>query len=102
MLKLAFLLALVAPLPVHVAARQATGLDCGNNEGPMICADPVLATLDQRLAARYDAAMHVVQSLDDGARQAEDELRSVQQEWISERNHCWNETDLRSCIEQSF
>jgi uncharacterized protein len=61
----------------------------------MVCADPELAQLDGRLAAAYARA---------GDRPGTDKatLSAAQNGWIKRRNDCWQATDRRHCVLESY
>ena len=94
-----------AALASAVVAQEGPSFDCANADGAaedLICADPELAGLDRRLAARYAAALAAVRGLDSGAQAAEDELRATQRGWIAGRDECWKVEDLHDCVETSY
>ncbi len=77
---LALLLAAAA-----VQAQDGPSFDCDRAETvaeQLVCADPALAALDRRIAARYAAALDIVRGLDADAAEAEATLRAVQRGWI--------------------
>ena len=92
-------------LPVAAAAQDGPTFDCGKAESSaekLVCTDPALAELDQRLAVRFAAAETVASGLDVGSEQATRTLRAMQRGWISGRDECWKEDDLRSCVEEAY
>lgn len=68
----------------------------------LVCADPALAQLDQRLAERYQSALSVISALDAGSDNARDTLKTAQRGWIKGRDDCWKADDVRSCVEASY
>ncbi|WP_112323432.1 MliC family protein [Oceanibium sediminis] len=83
----------------------APSFDCGAAESSveqLVCSDEALATLDNRLAARFATALAVAEGLDAGTEEAATSLRTFQRGWISGRDECWKADDLRSCVEGSY
>ncbi|MGA9409927.1 MAG: MliC family protein [Roseobacter sp.] len=68
----------------------------------LVCVDPALAQLDQRLAERYKAARAVIDGLGAGRDTARDTLKATQRGWIKGRDDCWKADDLRTCVEASY
>jgi uncharacterized protein len=98
-----FALLMALPLPVH--AQEGPAFDCAKAESSaekLICEDPALGALDRRLADWFSAALGATKGLDAGAQEAENTLRATQRGWISGRDECWKETDLRTCVETEY
>lgn len=92
-------------VPVLGYAQEGPAFDCAKAESSaekLICEDPALAALDRRLATRFATALDVAKGLDTGAKEAEDTLRATQRGWISGRDECWKEPDLRVCVETAY
>jgi uncharacterized protein len=92
-------------LPLSAFAQQAPAFDCAKAESSaekLVCSDPKLGLLDQRLAKRFSAALAVAQSQDEEGTEAENLLRATQRGWISGRDECWKEPDLEACVRQSY
>ena len=68
----------------------------------LVCSDPALAQIDQRLSERYAAALSMIEGLDAGADIARDATRASQRGWIKGRDDCWKADDLRTCVEASY
>ena len=82
------LLAAAAALPTLAAAASFDCAKARTSVEHLICADPALSALDERLATAYKAA-----SAHDG------KLRAQQREWISgTRNKC----DSTACLSQAY
>lgn len=99
------LLACLALSPVAGLAQDGPAFDCAKAESSaekLICDDPDLAALDRRLADRFAAAVTVAEGLDVGAEETTDALRAMQRGWISGRDECWKEPDLRACVEKEY
>ncbi|RAH99974.1 hypothetical protein DLJ53_19775 [Acuticoccus sediminis] len=103
---LALLAALVtAAVAGPALAEEGPSFDCAGVTGEvetLICEDPDLAALDRRLAARYEAALTVVDRLGAGTEEAENELRATQRGWIGGRDDCWKSEDADTCIEDAY
>jgi len=89
------------------SARAGASLSCdcrvaSSSAEKLVCDDPALAELDQRLARRYAAAVDSLEGLDAGGEEALAKLRAIQRGWIKGRNDCWKADDLRSCVEASY
>ena len=72
---------------------RAASFDCKNASNMverLICTDPDLSQMDERLATAYSAARS--QSADSK------KLRSEQLAWISQRNHCLT----AACVSESY
>lgn len=92
-------------LPLVTHAEEGPTFDCAKAESSaekLICAEPELAALDRGLAARFAKALAVAQGLDAGAKEAEDRLRATQRGWISGRDECWKEPELRACVQTAY
>ncbi|KEP68851.1 hypothetical protein DL1_08240 [Thioclava dalianensis] len=99
------LIALLAMSPAAVLAQDGPTFDCTKAESSaekLICDDPELAALDRRLAERFAAAVKVAEGLDTGAEKTTKTLRAMQRGWISGRDECWKEPDLRACVETAY
>ncbi|MWB79640.1 DUF1311 domain-containing protein [Pseudooceanicola sp. 216_PA32_1] len=99
------LLASVALCPVAALAQDGPAFDCAKAQSSaetLICQDPGLAALDRRLADRFAAAVAVAEGLDTGAEETTRTLRAMQRGWISGRDECWKEPDLRVCVETEY
>ena len=86
-------------------AQDGPAFDCAAAESSaekLICDDPALAALDRRMATRFAAAVDVAQGLDVGSSVTEDLLRAYQRGWISGRDECWKQDDLRACVEWEY
>jgi uncharacterized protein len=86
-------------------AQDGPSFDCAKAQSSvetLICADAVLAALDQRVSDRYADALAVVQGLDAGADEAEKSLRSSQRGWIKGRDDCWKGDDVKACVEDAY
>ncbi|WP_244868037.1 MliC family protein [Vannielia litorea] len=97
-LALAFVLCLTAP-------ATAQSFDCAKAESSaekLVCSDARLGALDDRVAARYAAALSAAESLDAGAEDAVAELKAVQRGWIGGRDECWKTENVAACVEQSY
>ncbi|MGR3313980.1 lysozyme inhibitor LprI family protein [Roseovarius indicus] len=91
--------------PAAAMAQDGPTFDCAKAESSaekLICVDPDLATLDRRLADRFAAAVDVAEGLDTGAEETTKTLRAMQRGWISGRDECWKEPDLRVCVEKRY
>ena len=82
----------------HAADRPS--FDCaqvraGSIEA-LVCADPGLVQLDQRLAATYAQAARLAR------RQRPNLLPAEQRGWIKGRNDCWKDSDRRACVEHAY
>jgi len=92
MIRLATLFCLLA-LP---AAGQS--FDCAKAESSaekLVCSDPALGALDERVAARYAEAL-------EAAGGDADDLRAFQRGWIGGRDECWKTENVAECVEQSY
>lgn len=81
------------------AAHSGPTFDCTDASGEvetLICQDERLAALDRRMAEVYEAAMAALPT-EDAATE-----RVMQRGWISGRNECWKEDDVRACTELSY
>lgn len=90
---------------VSFANETQPSFDCAKAESSaeeLICGDAELATVDQRLAERFSAAMQAAGSLDAGANEAKSELRTMQRGWINGRDDCWKAEDLRDCVMSAY
>ncbi|MAY86163.1 MAG: hypothetical protein CML02_05515 [Pseudooceanicola sp.] len=99
------LLACLALSPAAGLAQEGPAFDCAKAESSaekLICEDAELAALDRRLADRFAAAVQVAEGLDVGAEEATNTLRAMQRGWISGRDECWKEPDLRVCVETEY
>jgi len=99
------ILANLALLPHSAIAQDAAAFDCAkaeSNAEKLVCEDSDLAALDRRLADRFDAALKVAEGLDTGAAETAKTLRAMQRGWISGRDECWKEPDLRVCVETQY
>lgn len=97
-------LALLAA-PAAALAQDGPSFDCARAETgaeKLVCADPALAALDRRVAARFAAALDVARGLDAGAAEAEATLRAYQRGWIGGRDECWKAADERACVEDAY
>ncbi len=91
--------------PAVGMAQDGPAFDCAKAESSaekLICDDPELAALDLRLADRLAAAVEVAEGLDTGAEETTQTLRAMQRGWISGRDECWKEPDLRVCVETQY
>lgn len=98
-------LACLALSPTAALAQEGPAFDCAKAESSaekLICEDAELAALDRRLADRFAAAVQVAEGLDVGAEEATNTLRAMQRGWISGRDECWKEPDLRVCVETEY
>lgn len=92
-------------VPSLALAQDEPSFNCAAAESSaekLVCADAELAALDRRLAARFAAAIDVARGLDTGAAETESTLRAYQRGWISGRDECWKEQDLRTCVEWEY
>lgn len=99
------LLAALVLVPAAGLAQDGPAFDCAQAESSaekLICADAELAALDRRLAERFAAAVDVAEGLDVGAEQTTKTLRAMQRGWISGRDECWKDPDLRACVETAY
>lgn len=99
------ILACLTLMPAAGLAQDGPAFDCAKAESSaekLICEDAELAALDRRLADRFAAAVEVAEGLDVGAAEATDTLRATQRGWISGRDECWKEPDLRVCVETEY
>jgi len=81
------------------AQNPGPSFDCARATGQveqLICKDADLAALDRRMAEVYASALKTWPG-DEVTRQ-----RALQRGWISGRNDCWKETDVRACTEYSY
>lgn len=105
-MKIVRIAAIGAAACIWSAAEAASpSFDCAKAQSDaeaLICEDDALATLDRRLADRFDAALQSAQALDSGAQAAVAELRAYQRGWIAGRNDCWKADDLRACVETAY
>jgi len=100
-LPLICLLAIAAPW----GASAQPSFDCSkatSGAEKLVCADPALAQLDQRLAERYKAARAITGGLDTGQADALNTLRTTQRGWIKGRDDCWKADDLEACVKASY
>lgn len=67
----------------------------GGSIEALVCADPGLVQLDQRLAATYAQAARLAR------RQHPNLLPAEQRGWIKGRNDCWQDSDRRACVAQA-
>lgn len=75
--------------------------DCAKAESSaekLICSNDELAALDRDLANVYGEAVDAVRSLDAGADEALDELKTYQRGWVKGRDECWKSDDMLSCL----
>ncbi|MAQ86100.1 MAG: hypothetical protein CMH12_23375 [Maritimibacter sp.] len=99
------LLAGLMLLPVAVQAQDGPSFDCAKAESSaekLVCDDADLAALDRRLTDRFAAAVEVAEGLDVDAEELTKTLRAMQRGWISGRDDCWKEPDLRACVETAY
>ncbi len=99
------LLACLVLSPAAGLAQDGPAFDCANAESSaekLVCHDADLATLDRRLADRFAAAIEVAEGLGVGAEEETNTLRAMQRGWISGRDECWKEPDLRACVEKEY
>ncbi len=99
------ILTCLALVPAIGLAQEGPSFDCAQAESSaekLICEDTELAALDRRLADRFAAAVTAAQSLDVGADETTDTLRAMQRGWISGRDECWKEPDLRACVKSEY
>lgn len=99
------LLACLALSPAAGLAQEGPAFDCTKAESSaekLVCEDAELAALDRRLAHRFAAAVEVAEGLDVGAEETTNALRAMQRGWISGRDECWKEPDLRVCVETEY
>ncbi|ETA53814.1 lysozyme inhibitor LprI family protein [Ponticoccus alexandrii] len=99
------ILACLALSPAAGLAQDGPAFDCAKAESSaekLVCDDDALAALDRRLADRFAAAVDAAKGLDAGAEEATDTLRAMQRGWISGRDECWKEPDLRVCVETAY
>ncbi|SIQ62298.1 Protein of unknown function [Aeromonas sp. RU39B] len=90
-------LALLTSLPLWVHA--APSFDCSKASGAvetLICNDPALAELDNRLTALYPKAVADFPTEDVQKEQA------LQRGWLAGRNQCAKADDVRGCVQQSY
>jgi uncharacterized protein len=86
-------------------AQDGPAFDCSKAESSaekLVCDDADLAALDRRLADRFAAAVDVAEGLDVDAEETTNTLRAMQRGWISGRDECWKEPDLRVCVETQY
>jgi uncharacterized protein len=86
-------------------AQDGPAFDCSKAESSaekLVCDDADLAALDRRLADRFAAAVDVAEGLDVDAEESTNTLRAMQRGWISGRDECWKEPDLRVCVETRY
>lgn len=81
------------------AQSVSPSFDCSKASGQveeLICADADLAALDRKLADVYEKAI--------AAWPAEEvsKQKAMQRGWISGRNECWKEDEVRSCVEREY
>jgi uncharacterized protein len=92
-------------LLVATMASAQPSFDCSKASSDaemLICSDPDLGEMDQRLSARYAAAMAAAEALDAGQEAAVQELRATQRGWIKGRDECWKADDLRACVAGAY
>lgn len=103
--KIVLVAAALALWPLAAPAQEGPSFDCSQVESStekLVCDDPDLAALDRRLAAQFADALAVAEGLDTGAEDAAATLRAYQRGWISGRDECWKEPDLRACVETEY
>ncbi|MGS0825682.1 MliC family protein [Shewanella sp. 0m-8] len=75
----------------------APAFDCAKAQGQvetLICNDPELAALDQKMAQVYQAAVVNIP--------AAEQPKAMQRGWIKGRNDCWKGLDVRECVLQNY
>ncbi|MEO0760602.1 MAG: MliC family protein [Pseudomonadota bacterium] len=90
---------------VPAVGQEGPSFDCArasSSAEELVCEDAALAALDQRLAARFGAALAAAEGLDAGAGEAVATLRAMQRGWIKGRDDCWKAVDLRICVEDAY
>ncbi|PWR03761.1 hypothetical protein DKT77_04840 [Meridianimarinicoccus roseus] len=99
------ILACLAFSPAAGLAQDGPAFDCAKAESSaekLVCEDAELAALDRRLADRFAAAVEVAEGLDVDAEEVTNTLRAMQRGWISGRDECWKEPDLRACVQTEY
>lgn len=99
------ILAFLAVIPAAGLAQEGPAFDCAKAESSaekLVCEDAGLAALDRRLAERFAAAVAIAEGLDVDAEEVTNTLRAMQRGWISGRDECWKEPDLRVCVETEY
>jgi uncharacterized protein len=61
----------------------------------LVCADPQLAALDRQLAAEYQYAVAKARAGGAG-------LDAAQRGWMSGRDECWKDDDVRRCVLEAY
>jgi len=80
-------------------AQNKPAFDCGKAEGAVetqICNTPTLAKLDLQVDQLYQAALMTF------PKEEIDTLKAIQRGWISGRNDCWKDAQIKQCIESSY
>ncbi|WP_417760821.1 MliC family protein [Shewanella sp.] len=62
----------------------------------LICGNPELIALDNKMQQRYQAALNAANALDADTAQAIDTLKKSQSGWLKGRNECWKALDART------
>lgn len=99
------IVAYLALPPFAALAQDEPAFDCAEAESSaekLVCDDADLAALDRRLAERFAAAVAVAEGLDTDSEETTNTLRAMQRGWISGRDECWKEPDLRVCVESEY
>lgn len=81
------------------------GFDCTGAQSPveaLICRDPDLMMLDRQLQAAFAQALEVASGMDERPADAVSELRALQRGWITGRNDCWKNRDMRACVKERY
>lgn len=95
---------LIAALLATAPAAAQPSFDCAGEIGAVeaaICADPRLAALDRRLAARYAQAVAALKKTP-GWEAATADLRATQRGWVKGRDECWKAADLGRCVAETY
>jgi len=96
---------LVLSMTAPAVGQEGPSFDCGQATSSVekrVCQDAELARLDRLVADRYRTASAVIEGLDTGASEAENQLRASQRGWIKGRDECWKATDVKACIELAY
>lgn len=96
---LAVVLTLVVSRSTLRAQTASPSFDCSQASGTvedLICDDEGLAALDRRMTEVFATA------LESWPADEVPTLKALQRGWITGRNDCWKEDDVRGCVESSY